>query len=287
MKRAVKYLFCATLVSLLAACAPGEPKKPGLGSPANFDATDFRAVISSDPKMPYRVYLEASVPGVVPIWDRDGKNTIDAYYDAVLAGTYTINVVGVYNRGGITMGSTPKPVTFTIERGLADIYLTTGPWVWDSATSPHFGNSPPNGAGPGQGGWGSTAPDPAITADLYDDVLMFETDGTFTLDTGPGGKVWVNEEATNLPEWGPPSTSAVLRNFVQLSNSGWRWSIAPATPYPLLSFGGGFPSYVPSDSYATDVYEIRLLDDKTLYLRVLYEWGAFWMRFTHPPEPAK
>jgi len=280
MKKMLKYFTATCALATLASCEPREFDKPDMGSLPNIENYEYEITPT---EFPYRYILSLKNPeGVVGLWNFDGTTIVGnkITHDFFISGNNTVGL-SVYNKAGVSTES--KTVTVDVKSGMADVYLI-GTWVWDKATSPHFGNSPLNGTAPGNGGWGSTAPDDALKADMYDDTLYFDADGTFRLDTGDGGKVGVNEEATNLPLFGPVSSSPTVRNFVQPANSGWKWEITSGSPYNILTLGGGFPSYVPSDSYTVDKYEIRILDAKTLYLRVPYEWGAFWMRFTHPAQ---
>ncbi len=280
MKKSFKYLLLTGGLFIFASCAPMEPSKTELGPVSNFDAVEFEAVASADPATPFRVYLQAKSPGVVPIWDIDGKTVGGVYkFDAPVAGTYTFNAIGIYNQGGVDMGTTPKSVTFTVELGLADVYLTNAPWVWDRETQGHWGNGPNGSTGPE---WDNAAPN-SRPAEQYDDVMYFNKDGSFVLETQ--GEVVANEEPLKAglfgDEWLGATTSTVIP-YTMPADANWGWSLADNH----ISFSGGaFPSYIPSDSYVTDKYEILELTDKILYIRVMYpDWGGWYMRFTHPEE---
>lgn len=285
MKRIFSFLICAGVAVAMVACAPMEPKKPGLGAKPIPDPSTATFTATPDPELPYRITFEhpEAPAGEVAYWDfADGGTGIGnkVTHDFAFPGEYNVTAKLANASGIYADKSTDVPVD--VEKGSVEMFLMDKTWVWDQKVKPNFGNSPPEERAPT---WTTSLP-AADTLDVYDDSMIFNADGTFSLDTGAGGKVLVNEDATkNLPQWGPASDASALRDFVMPADADWGWNVVPGSPNPMLTFtGGGFPSYVASKTYETDKYEIMVLDAKTLYLRVAYDWGAFYMRFTHPED---
>ena len=88
--------------------------------------------------------------------------------------------------------------------GLSDTDKLTGgssrSWMMDYATAGHLGCGP-DATNPG--GWWSAQPFEKINWGLYDDVLTFNSDGSYTFDPGVGGKVYVNKGCTFEPSNNP------------------------------------------------------------------------------------
>lgn len=286
-----KLIVFFAVAGFFAACAPNEIDKPSMGSLPDFAALQVDAVPSSNPDMPYRVILQATNGGAMPIWNIDGKQAVGDYaFDAPLSGTYTVQLIGAANKGGMVMADTPRDVTFTIEQGLAETFLV-GTWVWDKAVQGHWGNAPAGATAPS---WNNANPN-SQPAEMYDDVMTFSLDGTFDLQTQ--GKIYANEEPLKAGWWGDEyktASASTVVPYTKPAGEKWEWHLQAASPYPILTFSGGskpgaFPSYLPSaqDPSTINKYEIMTINGTTLWMRSMYSWGGWFYRFTHPAEAAE
>lgn len=68
-----------------------------------------------------------------------------------------------------------------------------GKWTWEATTQGHFGcgETPDNPTG-----WWSAAPNEKKDWGLYDDTMIFGTDGSYQFDPGEGGAIYVNKGCT-------------------------------------------------------------------------------------------
>ncbi len=230
MKKALKYVLCAGVASIFAACAPMEPKKPDIGEAPGINSIETK-VTQGD--QPYRYVFEVLTPGVVGIWDFGNAGGVQVgnkvTVDFAFSGDRTVSLKA-YNKGGMSKES--KQVSFTVEQGSATIpgtpgyYLTLGPWVWDKETQGHWGNGNQTSTAPH---WDNAAPN-SRPAEQYDDVMHFNTDGSFVLETN--GYVVSNEEPLKAgmfgDEWKGATTSTVIP-YTMPADADWTWSVSSGT----------------------------------------------------------
>ena len=194
MKKYWNKIALAAAAAIMAACAPTSPEPTASGLP---QASSLDVTISVNQETNY-VTFKMNNSGVVPVWifgDQkiDGKASKKYSYttnDFSLrfreAGEYTVEVKA-YNANGLSTGSLVK--TFTLENTYRDpfdptpyIKAVTGDWVWNSTENGHFGcgDSVENP----KGWWSCEAG--GKEGFLYDDVMSFGADGSYTYDPGDG-----------------------------------------------------------------------------------------------------
>lgn len=121
-----------------------------------------------------------------------------------------------------------------------------GSWTWESSTYGHFGCGP---SVDDASSWWSAPVDDKAEKGLYDDVLTFNSDGSYVFNPGDGGTVYVNIGLTISP-------------FVDQKGEAtedYQVTVSEQTSTYTLSESGGsyyitFPantivSYVPSDDF--------------------------------------
>ena len=197
MKRIWQYIAIAALAVSAAACTPEYPIPNQAGLP---QASDLDVNIIVDQETNYVTFVMNN-KGVVPVWifgDQkiDGKASKKySYTDNNVslrfrdAGEYTVEVKA-YNANGISQGSLVK--TFTLDNTYRDPFdpapyvkaISNGSsqtWIWNSAEAGHIACGP---AGDPKGWW-QVEPN-GKKGFLYDDLMTFASDGTYTYDPVDG-----------------------------------------------------------------------------------------------------
>ena len=197
MKRIWQYIAIAALAVSAAACTPEYPIPNQAGLP---QASDLDVNILVDQETNYVTFVMNN-KGVVPVWifgDQkiDGKASKKYSYtdnNVTLrfreAGEHTVEVKA-YNANGISQGSLVK--TFTLDNTYRDPFdpapyvkaISNGSsqtWIWNSAEAGHIACGP---AGDPKGWW-QVEPN-GKKGFLYDDLMTFGSDGTYTYDPVDG-----------------------------------------------------------------------------------------------------
>ena len=197
MKRIWQYIAIAALAVSAAACTPEYPIPNQAGLP---QASDLDVNIIVDQETNYVTFVMNN-KGVVPVWifgDQkiDGKASKKYSYtdnNVTLrfreAGEHTVEVKA-YNANGISQGSLVK--TFTLDNTYRDPFdpapyvkaISNGSsqtWVWNSTEAGHIACGP---AGDPKGWW-QVEPN-GKKGFLYDDLMTFGSDGTYTYDPVDG-----------------------------------------------------------------------------------------------------
>ena len=197
MKRIWQYIAIAALAVSAAACTPEYPIPNQAGLP---QASDLDVNILVDQETNYVTFVMNN-KGVVPVWifgDQkiDGKASKKYSYtdnNVTLrfreAGEHTVEVKA-YNANGLSQGSLVK--TFTLDNTYRDPFdpapyvkaISNGSsqtWIWNSAEAGHIACGP---AGDPKGWW-QVEPN-GKKGFLYDDLMTFGSDGTYTYDPVDG-----------------------------------------------------------------------------------------------------
>ena len=197
MKTIWQYIAIAALAVSAAACTPEFPIPNQAGLP---QASDLDVNIVVDQETNYVTFVMNN-KGVVPVWifgDQkiDGKASKKYSYtdnNVTLrfreAGEHTVEVKA-YNANGISQGSLVK--TFTLDNTYRDPFdpspyvkaVSNGSsqtWIWNSAEAGHIACGP---AGDPKGWW-QVEPN-GKKGFLYDDLMTFASDGTYTYDPVDG-----------------------------------------------------------------------------------------------------
>lgn len=175
-------------------------------------ADEIDAVITVD-QSTNQVTFKLNNPGYYPIWKIEksaGKytqSTVNGYTDLLtLAGTYNVEVQ-MGNRNGVCQGS--KSYTFTIENSIIDWtqYMTlltnnsSKRWEMAYKTKGHFGCGESGSDGLN---WWSAGEDEKAGTGMYETILEFgdtgvAPSGSFKLDPGTDGKIYVNKDVKSSP----------------------------------------------------------------------------------------
>ena len=197
MKTIWQYIAIAALAVSAAACTPEFPIPNQAGLP---QASDLDVNIVVDQETNYVTFVMNN-KGVVPVWifgDQkiDGKASKKYSYtdnNVTLrfreAGEHTVEVKA-YNANGISQGSLVK--TFTLDNTYRDPFdpapyvkaisnNASQTWIWNSAEAGHIACGP---AGDPKGWW-QVEPN-GKKGFLYDDLMTFGSDGTYTYDPVDG-----------------------------------------------------------------------------------------------------
>ena len=197
MKTIWQYIAIAALAVSAAACTPEYPLPTQAGLP---QASDLDVTITVDQETNYVTFVMNN-KGVVPVWifgDQkiDGKagkkysytdNNVTLRFRE--AGEHTVEVKA-YNANGLSQGSLVK--TFTMDNTYRDPFdpspyvkaISNGSsqtWIWNSAEAGHIACGP---AGDPKGWW-QVEPN-GKKGFLYDDLMTFGSDGTYTYDPVDG-----------------------------------------------------------------------------------------------------
>ena len=283
MKKYWNKIALAAAAAIMAACAPTytEPTASGLPQASSLDVT-----ISVNQETNY-VTFKMNNSGVVPVWifgDQkiDGKASKKYSYttnDFSLrfreAGEYTVEVKA-YNANGLSTGSLVK--TFTLENTYRDpfdptpyIKAVTGDWVWNSTENGHFGcgDSVENP----KGWWSCEAG--GKEGFLYDDVMSFGADGSYTYDPGDGYG-YANKGSEYKAQYKTADEDYLFGTELKTTKFTFEnnWNDAGIEEIYLVLESGSEMSYVPHKSIIEDPRYL-VVDSKTSNMKKKLQMVAF------------
>ena len=283
MKKYWNKIALAAAAAIMAACAPTytEPTASGLPQASSLDVT-----ISVNQETNY-VTFKMNNSGVVPVWifgDQkiDGKASKKYSYttnDFSLrfreAGEYTVEVKA-YNANGLSTGSLVK--TFTLENTYRDpfdptpyIKAVTGDWVWNSTENGHFGcgDSVENP----KGWWSCEAG--GKEGFLYDDVMSFGADGSYTYDPGDGYG-YANKGSEYKAQYKTADEDYLFGTELKTTKFTFEnnWTDAGIEEIYLVLESGSEMSYVPHKSIIEDPRYL-VVDSKTSNMKKKLQMVAF------------
>ncbi len=281
MKSIWKYIAFA-LALPMAACTTDYPEPDAKGLP---QASEFDVAIAVDQETNY-VTFTLNNKGMVPLWifgdeKIDGaSNKKYAYAQNGLrlrfrdAKEYSVEIKA-YNVNGISVGS--KVETFTLENVYRDPFNEmpyknavsnngTQSWVWNSSVKGHFGCGESGGDGLN---WWSADPEDKADWSLYNDVMTFSADGTYSYDPGEDGMVYVNKDSGYKPEYylnDDNDYMAPIEGFEAQYRFEQNWNDAGIEEIYLCLDEGANLSYIPNQD-ALDTPRYKLLETSTSALR--------------------
>lgn len=283
MKTYWKYIaFVLALPLFPAACTTDYPEPDASGLP---QASEFETRIEIDQETNY-VTFTLDNKGMVPMWIF-GDEKIDgaankkyAYAQNGLrlrfrdAKEYTVEVKA-YNVNGISIGT--KVITFTLENEYRDPFNETPyknaisnngtrQWVWNSSVAGHFGCGESGSDGLN---WWSASADEKADWSLYNDVMTFGADGTYSYDPGDDGMVYVNAGSGYKPEYlvkEGEDYMAPIEKFDAQYRFEQNWNDAGIEEIYLCLDPGANLSYIPHQA-ALDTPRYKLLETSTSALR--------------------
>jgi len=170
------------------------------------------------------------------------------------------------NANGISEGSVVKQ--FTITNSLIDfaaIYnkiagTSSKQWVWDADIAGHVACGPSGSDGTL---WYSAKPNEKAAVGLYDDVLTFNSDKSYTYDPGEGGTVFVNTNCTIFKEY---NNGADFMAPVSKQTASWTVSVEGNDLY-LVFPAKTMIGYIPDDeAYNNPKFRILSLSENSMEL---------------------
>jgi preprotein translocase subunit SecB len=209
MKKKYSYIAGLLLIATLAftACSPEDfPSLSEAGIPVASAFEDQVEIVVD--QTTNQVTFNLKSPKSMPVWIIDGKNysTVNGMKKIyTVAGDYTVDVK-IANANGVSDGSITK--TFHVNDALIDFdkYLAfmagTSSKEWKIAKNEagHLGCGESGSDGLG---WYSAAPNEKVAMGLYDDVVTFANENSYTYNPGDGGTVNVNKDVTYFSEFNP------------------------------------------------------------------------------------
>ena len=205
-----KTVYILTAVLALAACTPEAIHHP-TEAEAPQTASAYEPVISVDQEI-NQVTFSIDAKGVIPVWLLPNNAGEFVEYHAqngfrkifTNAGDYKVRMK-VMNAAGVTPDYVEK--TFHIDNTIAsfDRYVTflaggtsadnAKDWRIDGDVEGHMGCGEPGTAGTG---WWSAVPGDKAAFGVYEDILTFTGDGSYTYDPGEDGATYVNIDGVTV-----------------------------------------------------------------------------------------
>ncbi len=287
MKRFWKNIaILLALPLLLAGCTTDYPELNQNGLP---QASDLDVAITVDQETNY-VTFTLKNRGVVPMWIF-GEEKVDgsaskkyAYTQNGIslrirdAGVHSVEVKA-YNVNGISVGS--KIVEFELENTYHDPFdpapyfkALSGDsernWIWNSTVDGHFGcDRPEDPFGSDHAWYWQAKANDKEGCGLYDDVMTFNIDGTYTYDPGTGGTVYVNKDSGYKNEYNPNDGNDYQVPIESFSAQYWfeqSWSDAGIEQIDLCFDKGANVSYIPFLE-ALDTPRYHLMETSSVALK--------------------
>lgn len=259
-------------------------------------ADEIDAVITVD-QSSNQVTFKLNNAGYYPIWKIEksaGKytqSTVNGYTDLITkAGTYNVEVQ-MGNRNGVCQGS--KSYTFTIENSIKDwgpymAMLTnnaTKRWEMAYKKKGHIGYG--ESGSDGLNKWSAGEDEKAGTG-MYETILEFgdtgaAPSGSFKLDPGTDGKIYVNKGVTSSPygEYNPNDGNDYSVPF-ELRESTFSFNVEGETLYIELPAGQTL-NYLPFQE-AIDAPRYRVLFISRNKMELVVDNGDIAWHYIFVPE---
>lgn len=254
------------LLFVITACSPESwtsPSESGLPS-----ASDIDASITLDQSI-NQVTFTLNNAACYPIWIFDGKtysttNGLSKIYSTY--GTYNVEIK-IGNANGISDASVMK--SFTFDNSIIDFtsFITrltgdsTKEWVIASSESGHisYGETGTDGTG-----LYSATPYEKNGLGIYDDVLTFGSDSSYTYNPGNGGTVCFNAGCSLYSQYNTANSDYMVP--VTTQNTTYSFSVSGDNVYLNLPAQTFFP-YIPYDaSYTSPKFKITKLTSDRMEL---------------------
>lgn len=282
MKNIKYFLGTLLLAGSMVACSPEDfPGMNEAGIPSSSEYASAVAVNVDQSTNTVSFNLN-NAAGVYPVWvikegDKEYRSSTNGYSRQFLvAGTYSYKCY-IANRDGVSTSCVEG--TFTLNESRIDIskekgFLTAKPWRISNTKPGHLG------CGPNLGdplSWWSANPNDKADWGVYDCVITFNENGTYTLDPGESGVIYVNKDAT-VNGWssyysGDGNDYNVPTNGEQTS----KWSIEIDGTDLWINLGENpyFPYIANDDIWKTPRYFIKKISAKEMNL-VIDNGGIAW-----------
>ena len=287
-----KLAYILSAVLAFAACSPEEIHHP-CESEAPQTASAYEPIISVDQEI-NQVTFSIDAKGVIPVWLFENNSGEFTEYKAqngfkkiyTNAGDYKVRMK-VMNAAGLSPDYVEK--TFHIDNTIAsfDRYLTflaggtsadnTKVWHIDGDVEGHMGCGDTGTAGTG---WWSAVPGDKAAFGVYEDMLTFGGDGTYTYDPGEDGATYVNIDGVTVSPFVDQKGDA---------NADYNVTVAAQTTTYAFEFRGNdlyltfpphtlFPYIDNDDFWASPAFQVLSLTRETMEL--VHDNGSIAWHFT-------
>jgi len=137
-------------------------------------------------------------------------------------------------------------------------------WKWNFMSTGHLGCGAPGTDGLG---WWSAPPMDKNGVGMYDDILTFAADGTYTMDPGAGGTVYVNKDSGVRPDLNPGDGNDYAIPFETQTTT---WNLYTEGGVMYLEFPAEtVVGYVPNpEGYATPRFRVLTLTKDLLEIAI-------------------
>ncbi len=227
------------------------------------------------------VTFNLDAPGVYPVWvisegDKEYRSSTNGYSRQFLvAGTYSYKCY-IASRDGVSKDFTTG--TFTLNETRLDLSkeiaaLTGGTWHIASSKPGHLGCGSSIGS---PTDWWSAAPNDKADWGVYDTQLTFNENGTYTLDPGESGVIYVNKDVT-VNGWSSYYSGDGNDYNVPTGEqtSKWSFEFEGSDLWLILGENPYFPYIANDDIWNTPRYKVVSLSAKTMNL-VIWNGGIAW-----------
>lgn len=279
MKRFHQYIGGIILLSTLAvtACSPDDFREIGEGGVPEISQYESAVDIQVNQET-NEVTFTLNVPGCMPYWHFVGQNqhpysTVNGLKRVyTLAGTYTVEV-RIMNVNGMSEGTITK--TFTLDKTLFDFdkyekFLTGGQskkWMIAKEEQGYLGCGQ---SGTDGTGWWAAQPNEQPDKGIYDDVLTFGADKSYTYNPGEGGTMYVNKDCTQFDEFkGDGSEDFMVK--VKEQTATWKYELEGTDLYLVLPAHTPFP-YIANDSFWQNP-RLKVLNMSDTSIEMVYDNG--------------
>lgn len=277
MKKIYSYFGSLLLMAGLAftACSPDEFAHPSEAGILQMSEVEQALDITVD-QTTNQVTFKLNQKGCYPVWIFDGKtystvNGLQKVY--TIAGDYSVEVK-VGNANGVSDGSVTR--SFHIDNTIFDFskyekFLTGGEsknWYVASTEAGHLGCGP---SGTDGLEWWSAAPDDKADWGVYDDVVTFSGNYSYTYNPGDGSTMYVNKDCSIYPEYNTNDGNDFMAVVGEQSTT-WSLDVEGTDLYLVLPANTQFP-YIPNDAFwANPRLKIQSMNAKKMEL--VYDEGT-------------
>lgn len=259
------------MAGTMVACSPDEfPGMDEAGIPA---VSQYSSLVNvAVDQETNEVVFTLDAPGVYPVWvikegDKEIRSSVNGYARKFLvSGTYSYQCF-IANRDGVSKDCVSG--TFTLNTSRIDIskevgFLTAAPWHVASSKPGHLGCGPDMG---NPAGWWSAGANEKADWGVYDSVLDFSADNTYTMDPGESGVIYVNKGVT-VNGWSSYLTEDADYNVpvTEVQKSDWTIEIDGTDLWLNLGKNPYFPYVAHDQQWTTPRLKIVSISAKTMTL---------------------
>ena len=280
MNKLYKYLGAVLMMSAvtLTSCSPedfaklNEANIPLASEMA--DAVDIQVNQETN-----EVTFNLNSKGYMPYWYFKGQkqtpySTINGFKRIyTVAGDYSVDV-RIMNANGISDGMITK--SFTINNTIFDFdkyekYLagdSAKEWYIARNIEGYLGYGAPDTDGLG---WWSAKPNEQAALGIYDDVVTFTADKSYTYNPGEGGTMYVNKDCTHFEEFrGDAAADFMVQVNEQVAS--WTLEVSGADLFLVFPQHTQFP-YIANDSFWENP-RMKVLSMNSKKMELLYDNGS-------------